>query len=366
MDYRWIEIRSQIGWLLAQGDAVIRWRTANDLIDPSDPTREDLNMAGMERALLSSPQVQQWLGHLRQAIDDWRWHHSRPDTIENAMGKLLDFGLRRGIKAFDEAVDPIREWLANPPRDDSMGGYSLSLCQSIASWSLVRAGYHDPAASKYLQMRLDALYDLAHSGRTDIYIDPDTYGNVPQSRRGIPLVDPALYDDPSRGVRLPSIHDLLGLMRWPFQLDTEENQAKRNALLSYLLRPEVQTWRDGFGLMRVGHGHYYSIGWDAKLPGYDGPPYGRRESHQLIHRLLLLADQSAVREHSWFAQVTHHLDTFRTATGWCFSVDLLPARRSGYWVAGGNNALMFGRRTAALREIESTFYRLLILYRSGM
>jgi len=366
MDVRMMEIRSQLGWLVARGDAVIRWRTVNDLFDADDPARDELDLAMIENVLLDSPQVQQWLAHLRQAISDWRWHHSRPDTIENAMGKLLDFGLRRGIKALDEAVDPVRDWLANPPSDDHMDGYWLSLCKSIASWGLVRSGYHDPAVAQHLQQRLDDLDELVQSGRTDIYIDPDTFGDVPQGRQGNRLVDPALYDDPERGVRLPSIHDVLGLTVLPIQLRDPANVSKRDRLIAYLLQPEVQTWQPGYGLMRTGQRQYYSIGWDAMLPGYAGPPYETRDSNQLVQRLLLFADQPAARAHPWFSRSVSYLDTFRTATGWCFPASLLPARRVGYWVTGANVGLMAGRRTAALREIESTFYRLLILYRTGI
>ena len=96
-----------LNWLLENSRSIIRYRTAKELLGESDNRKIEL----LTKELLSNRLAQLWLDYLRPNFDRNIMHGSKPEAYENAMGKLYEFGLRKGMKPLDERIEPFRLWL---------------------------------------------------------------------------------------------------------------------------------------------------------------------------------------------------------------------------------------------------------------
>lgn len=127
-------------------------------------------------------------------------------------------------------------------------------------------------------------------------------------------------------------------------------------MIAYILHPDDQALREGYGVIRTGPRRYFSMGWSVHLPGYDGLDFGDGPAARFVQRLCLMAHFPIARTHRWFRDRLVHLETFRTAEG----VDRFPARylqeaSRGYWVKGAAMRLEDNRRRRIALTLDSTF-----------
>jgi hypothetical protein len=344
-----VKVPGPTDWSLEHGGPVIRYRTATELLE--DPGRVDVDR--LRSDLLASPLVRRWLGRLVQGV----LHHSKSTAFENAMGKLVDLGLRAGMAPLDERARPFREWFTREMQRPK-GVFSL-FYRSIVGSGLVRAGYRDELLRKFWRRRLGVLAKTAEALTYDIYSDQDTYGDYPTAYRQHRLVDPALYPDGE--FRLPWIHDVCALAHWPEDWHDQGTQAKIDSVARYVLHPDYQALPDGYGTMRVGKRRYYAIGWSAHLPSYHRLELFEHASRYLVQRLELMAHFREARGHPWFERCMRFLERFRTREGtYLFPRPYLRELRQGYWVHGAYMGLEENRRSNRALELESTFRMLKI------
>jgi hypothetical protein len=336
-------------WLLENGGPVVRYRTGTELLQ--DPT--GIDMGRLSHNLLESPHVRLWLERLTPG----RIHNSKNTDFENAMGKLLEFGLRAGMAPFDERTLHFRRWLATEaPRHKGM--HSL-LSKAIVAAGLARAGYSDAALRDFINQRLDDLYQTARKGTYDIYADPEAYSDVPKARQGQPIVKPEFY--PQGELMLPSIHDMYAVTNFPSDMQDAAAKQRISTVVRYILHPEYQALPDGYGLLRAGRRRYYAIGWKVTLPGYKGFDFSDWDAGLLVQRIELMAHFPAAGKHPWLKNCMEHLESFRTPRGtYLFPRRYLREKREGYWVSGAHMGLEENRRSSRALEIESTFRMLTI------
>jgi hypothetical protein len=342
-----------IDWLLEYGGPVVRYRTLAELAD--NPASTDLRRAGKD--LLACRLVQQWLDCLKPG----RIHNSKDTDFENSMGKLLEFGLRAGMKAFDCKTLHFRRWLAsgNWRSPERIGG---RFSAAIVAAGLTRAGYAaDDSVRAFWLKRLDDLCDTIRRFGHDIYIDADTFGDMPKAWKvtGRPLVNPEISSAGKSG--LPRSHDLYGLSALPDDAKDRRINTKINTVVRYVLAPEHQSLEPGYGLMRHSKGRYYAIGWRTDLPGYEGFDFSAGEAKVFVQRVELMAHFSEARKHVWFKNAVKHLEGFRTERGsYLFPRPYLQEARNQYWVSGAHMGLEEDRRRPQALELESTFRMLRI------
>jgi hypothetical protein len=165
-------------WLLENGGPVIRYRTATELL----PQKTSLDIPRLTDEMLQSPQVRLWLERLvrprllndstttqtvqTSGID--QIHNSKPTALENALAKLADFGLKKGMPEFDRRTLPYRKWMKDNAKRPSTNVYN-KFGLALAAAFLARAGYiHEPAVQYLLKRRLDMVHDFARKGDYDI------------------------------------------------------------------------------------------------------------------------------------------------------------------------------------------------------
>lgn len=341
-----------VSWLLDNAGPVVRYRAAAELTQGTS----SVDLGRLQEDLLASALVRKWLGNLKPG----HIHNSKDTDFENAMGKLLEFGLKAGMTPFDEKTAAFRQLLSTLL--DAPRGMMRLLKAAIVAAGLARAGYGDEEPLRtFLLERLENLHRTTQEAGYDIYIDPNTYGDMPKARRdtNAPLVNPDF--SPEGEFRLPYIHDIYALSAFPVDLIDAAVKKKIDAVIRYVLAPEYQALAPGYGLLRAGKRTYYAIGWSVDLPGYRGFEPHVLHAGSLVARIELMAHFPIAREHSWFRNGVEHLESFRTEKGtYLFPRQYLQEAPDRYWVSGAHMGLEEDRRLPRTLEIESTFRMLQI------
>ncbi len=349
-----------IRWLFENGGPTIRYRTATELMESN--TCIDIKM--MERAIAESQEVITWLNYLRpmKGVSYMTLHGSYNHFYENAMSKLVQLGMRAGMPELDEATLPYRTWLTeNINTREAWGVFSFAIVASF----LGMAGYTDDVIRTFLTNRLDVLHEFTSKHDYNIYDDASKYRGVPKTFRDTPIIKPELYENGN--YRFPLIYDVYGLSSLIDWCD-KEMVATIKDVIGYILTPNYHNIVvHKYGVLSSSDRKYYSMGWDARLPGYFGIGEGTFAGGALlIQRIELIAHFPNAAEHPWFIDAIKHLETFRTGSGtYAFPISYL-AEKEGYWVSAAHMGLGESRRTKMAKELESTFWMMKIKKLAGL
>ena len=125
---------------------------------------------------------------------------------------------------------------------------------------LARTGYNnEPGIKHALKMRLDMVYDFTRKGDYDIYA-PNKF------LRKRPFVKLELTT--GGDCYLPLIFDIVGWEAYLPECGTEEDLAKADNVIQYILTEEYQKLPWGYGIMGDGTGRTWGLGWSVHLPRY--------------------------------------------------------------------------------------------------
>jgi hypothetical protein len=319
-----------VEWLFTHSGPILRYRTATDLMDPSPRER-----AKLLRESLASPQVQRWLRNLRQAR---AIHGSKDTNAENALAKLLDYGLDGTVPVFAQSIKnlldrPLQMW-------DSF----------VLPPFLLRAGYTDhPAVDQWLKTRLEILYQTTQLGSFDFYLSSKQAAKVPGAWRGKPI-----YSDEfghQAGYPLPTCYDFYALAYCPLSLNTGNFSLKREAVVAFLSNPRFQSTVGGYGWDR-----------DRKRCYAAGRVFlACAVPTRLVLFLELGARVKSACRSIWFQQGLASLEAFKTPQAtYRFPPELMTEKASNHLYGGSHMGLGENRRTPQALELESTFRMLSI------
>ena len=351
---------------MKHGGPIIRYRTALELIGESEPGK----IKSLRRELLSEGLVKGWLGNLRPSFRLNDLHHSKPEAYENAMGKLYEFGLRRGVEALDQRAEPFRRWLAG--QLDLSEGERAKRFFPVFYWTLVAAflsmtGYsEDETVDQVIRHRLEQVYPFARRGDlSDVYVPQDSFPGFPKAFRGKPLINPELI--PGGEMALPSIHDVNAFLHSEPIMEDPALRRKVETVAGLILKPEYQELPEGYGVIRDERtGRYYAAGWSVHLPGFLGQNVQAKDFGRLLLRMSTLSRSRTARGHPWFERSLRILQGYRTDEGLIrFPGAFMPKSETGYWVWGRRMGLEPGRRTKETLASESIFRYLEITKRSA-
>lgn len=364
--------RESLNWLMENAGPIIRYRTAVELLRESDFKKVGL----LRRDLLSNDLVKYWLGNLFPNFGATDLHHSKPEAYENAMGKLYEFGLRKGIRGLDERTEPFRSWLAERMRlskeERARLFYPTFYWKLTAAFLSMTEYFEDEAVNAVIFERLETIYPFAKKGDlSEVYIPQDSFPGFPKAFRRRPLINPELYS--SGEMKLPSIHDMNAFLHSEPIMGNPQQRRKVETIIDFILSPEYQNLYPGYGVLRdMKTGRYYSCGWSLHLLGYfESDSWNEKLKRSIsidrtnLLRLNILSRSKTAREHPWVRRSLARLEEFRTEDGlFTFPRELLPEKKTGYWVSGKRMGLEANRRTKKAITSESTFRYLEIAMRS--
>jgi hypothetical protein len=357
-------------WLLVNGGPVVRYRTARELCGDLPAVEVDR----MERDLLATPLVEQWLARLdlggmekelaHLSPDELTRlgrlvHGSKPGALENVLGRLNELGLRSGIPEFDRRMLPLMRifhWQGGWKADSQYQSAWENLVKSIFAWGLLRAGYRpDPAMQDYLCALVDINHKIARDRVFDLYAVGDELIGLPRAWTDKPIIKQEVMAN----YHLPLIHDLYVLANLPAWMMDDSTTAKIDDIIRYVLDPRFQAFPPGYGYAWIKERRTcYSWGWSPHLAGFAELSWQDPiEAGLLIQQLELMANFPAARESRWFQSGLRQLEFFREDSGiYCFPSHYLHDALVGYYVSGYCMSLGENRHVRKGLEIESTFH----------
>lgn len=346
--------RENLEWLTKNADAVIRYRAATELLNEPGEKKVEL----LKNDLMSSSLVRLWLDNLRPIFAKNVMHSGKSEAFENAMGKLYEFGLRKGMKALDIRTKPFRLWLKEQTRLPNKGYYApfSAFYRTLVAAFLSMTGYSvEDEVDAWVLKRLETVCSFAKKGNLEeVYVPQDTFSGFPNCYRRYPLINPVLYTDDE--LQLPWIHDLNAFLHSKQIMEDSRLRQKLETIVALILKPEYQKLCPGYGVIRSKSGRYYVMGWSVHLPGYFGSDIPPNSFGHLLLLLKMLGRLHIVREHAWYKRSLSLLESFKGETGLIiFPRDFLPEKAFGYWVAGLRMGLESNRRVQMAITCESTF-----------
>jgi hypothetical protein len=337
------------GWLLGNAGPVIRFRTATEFLH----AKKEAESA--EQELLSDNLVRYWLGNLKPDFGRNALHGAKTETYENVMGKLYEFGMKKGMPILDHKTEPFRQWLRHQislPNE----GYFPVLYRTLVAAFLAMTGYADDESVKtWILRRLETVYTFAKKGNLkEVYVLQNTFPGFPKAFRNAPLINPEIYPDDE--LKLPWIHDMNAFLHSPSIMEDATLRAKVETIIKFIFTSEYQNLPVGYGIVRHKGGRYYAMGWSVHLPRYFGSEVAGREFGRLLLLLNLFGRSNAARNHVWYKRSVETLTRFKNEEGLIsFPREFLPEKRSGVWVLGMRMGLEENRRTEKAITCESTF-----------
>jgi hypothetical protein len=326
-------------WLLENAGPIIRWRMAKDLGVPVSKKE----YAALRKAALETVEVKRWL----EKLGGENIHGSKDTDAENAMAKLVEYGVEAGIPAFDRKMLPYAA---------RVGKYSAEWVSGIVGPFLIAAGYgsHD-SVSRWFRSRLDGLHKTALGGDYDLYLPDDEARKAPKAWRGKRIYRPEFGW--VSGYPIPNRYDLYALAHWTPRTSVEKK--KIEDIVGYLSHPLFQSTPGGYL-------------WDRKKNTCFAA--GRACLAVLTPERTVLfvelgARFAAARKSQWFQDALAELERHRTNRGtYRFPTGYLQEKRNSYFISqGAHMGLGENRRNQNWSEIESTFRMLNIkrLMQSG-
>ena len=315
-------------WLYANAGPIIQWRLVRDFAYPSSKKEADRLL----QAVVSSEEVQRWLSNLGGGI-----HGSKDTHAENAIAKLVEYGIEKGLPEFDEKMMPYA---------DRVGTYRPTWLSDQLAPFLIAGGYaaHKRVRECFLK-RLDLLYSFVKEHDSIEYLSSQETEDIPKAWQGKPVYR---FDYDAEGsVPLPSCYDLYALAHWPHDSQTTK---KAEAVMSFVSQPTFQNTEGGFFWDRKRHVcHSAGRGWLACC-----------EPKRIVLFVGLAARFASARDSEWFKAALANLESCQTKEGrYSFPKDYLKEKRNSYYMYQGNHmGLGESRRKKQWIEVESTFQML--------
>ncbi len=296
-----------------------------------------------------------WLENLNPNPDRKTLHGAKTESYENVMGKLYEFGLKKGEPVIDTRMRPFRRWMKEQIRLPNEG-YLPVFYRTLTAAFLVLTGYSDDEAVKeWVLRRLNTVYAFAKEGSLkEAYVSQTKFPGFPKGFRKTPLLNPELY--PNDELKLPWIHDINAFLHAPFIMEDANLREKVESIVKFVLTPAYQRLHVGYGVVRHQSGRYYAMGWSVHVPAYFESNVSSKEAGHLLLLLKLLSPSKAAREHAWFKRSIQMLTRFKGENGlMSFPQVFLPEKRFGCWILGHRMALEENRRAEKAILCESTF-----------
>lgn len=339
-----------IEWLTKEGGPIIKWLTFRHF----GVAASGYNETRLRKDLIECNQVKKWL----QNLNDAQYIHGSFDTcLENAMGKLIEFGLDVSFAPIAEAMKRRHDrWHELAKEDRLAKKFYLVLLGSL----LLRLGVRDSEIEDFVRQRLSDLAEFLEHCPKEFYMsDEEKQKNkVPKNVREKPFIKREFIRDGE--LMLPQIDDITAFSMLQKLDDSRKTQKNIEKIVNFVLSEAYQNLKPGFG-----YGFYankpYAIGWSCDLPGHFGFSTPDEMSSHFIMRLELMSQFHFAREHEWIGDCIGYLEQFSTSFGiYLFPRNML-CEKGGYYVSGAHMGLEEIRRDKKALQLESTFRMLRII-----
>lgn len=241
-------------------------------------------------------------------------HYYKETCIDNFFPLLLDMGFRAGIPVFDEKMQSVRDiftYMLNEDYDYCFY-YGLMLHRFF-----FMAGYAYPEIIDSTEQRLNAIHRAAKEKIFDIYQDESKLPRKPKLWAEIGVLKDELNPFSTSAMKpLPTIYDISALAYLQDVYMISENQTKIDDIIEYILDPEFQKIREGYGLLwDKTKRRYYACGWNPTLPLYEDYNRPQHLNNDILNYLNIMSKFRASHKSTWFKYCINYIEQFRTERG---------------------------------------------------
>lgn len=306
-------------WLLEQGGPAIQLRMKN--LQIGDYSKKEINKIVSELLDIGGVEI---LFHYMDGFKtpnrdnktfEHLIHYYKDSCIDNFFPLLLDMGFKAGIPIFDEKMRYVREIFKYLISNEGNNCYNSSL---MLHRFFFMAGYAFPEVIKSLENRLDFIHKVAKEKIFDIYQDGSTLPKRPPQWTNIEVVKDELNPfHKSVEKPLPSVYDIWALAYYSNICDDPEKLKKINDIIKYILDPEFQRIREGYGLLWVKDRRiFHSCGWSPTLPLYEIENHPvQTVPFSVISYVDFMSNFKIVHKSKWFKHCLSHFEQYKTKYG---------------------------------------------------
>ena len=351
-----MSLLKSIDFLLESADEPIRYRVLREFVKDERAAKE------IEVEFLENAVVALWLKNLKPETPPQ--HHSMEHgsfdfCLENALLKAVQLGLHGRLPQMVNAVQYYIDKIETATTDGANRSNTLGIIENL----LTLADVNHAVLRKNMLASLDELYNFVCMGNYDIYIsdaEREKLKAVPAIWKNRNFINRSLVE--KYGYCYPLIYDIVGLHKLNGTISAETDK-KINAVIEYISTDEFHNKiSDGYGILIAGDKKYYSMGWDPKYPGwFDVVHYMENvNAPKLLFFAQYISRYPLARKTKWFSDLLEYLEKYRSSHDiYAFPAEWLKEKQ-GYAVQGNHISFGENRRKKNWREIESTFYMLIL------
>lgn len=366
-------IHSLENWLLEQGGPAIKLR----LSALQDFNKSQNEISSFVSALLDLDDVHSILDKLdgfqtperdKKTLEHLI-HFYKDTCIESFFPLITDLGFKAGIPIFDEKLIPVKnvfQYLyASADEYDYCFNFSLMLYRFFYI-----SGYLFPEAEDFLIKRLNAVHKAASENLLDIYQDESKLPKKPEIWAEIGILKNELNPFKYTAQKpLPTIYDIWSFAYYTQYCSDPEIIQKINDVITYVLNPDFQKIREGYGLLWVeSRRMYHACGWSPTLPIFD------TDGHLIqsgpfppLEYLDIMSHFELTHKSQWFQDSLKHLDQFKTERGtYIFPNEYLHKKYiDKAYLNESNLSLKRNERDLRKRELVSTM-KMVEIFKNGI
>lgn len=244
--------------------------------------------------------------------------HCYKDTcIENFFPLIMDMGFHAGIPIFNEKMAPVKDvfmyLFAFANESAHCYNYTLMLHRFF-----FMSGFLFPEVIKSIENRLDAIHKVTKENLFDIYQDDSKLPKKPEVWADVGVLKDELNPFKFSAEKpLPTVYDIWSLAYYVDTCTHPVKVQKINDIITYILDPEFQKIREGYGLIWVASRRiYHSCGWSPTLPLYEIEGHPTQSGpYLLLDYLDFMSHFKAVRKSKWFHDCLNHFEQYKTEKG---------------------------------------------------
>lgn len=360
-------------WLLSQGGPAIKLRIAalnasNGSLRDANDAVSDLLAIDEVRSLLSYLDAFQTSSRDKKTLEHLI-HYYRDTCLANYFPLLMDLGFKAGIPEFDEKMAPVLDIFKFLIAFSNEYNYCYTYSLLLHRFFFI-SGCLCTEVVKSMENRLNAIHKAAKEKIFEIYQDESNLPKKPEAwaERGV-LKDELNPFKSSAEKPLPNVYDLWALAYYIDICDDLDKIKKINDIVSYILDPEFQKIREGYGVIWVKDRRiYHACGWSPTLPLYQiEGRHTQAVPYPVIDYLDFMSHFKVVHQSKWFSDCLSHFEQFRTDKGtYLFPKEYLHKKYiDKAFISEENLSLKRTERDLIKREVVSTM-KMVEIYRRLM
>jgi hypothetical protein len=308
-------------WLMENGGPAIQLRLS--ALQNSSNAKNDIDNS--VAALISIEGVHSVLNYLdgfkASGIDkkslEHLIHYYKDTCIDSFFPLIMDMGFKAGVPIFDEKIAPVTDIFKYLVAFANEYDYCFCFALMLHRFFFM-SGFLFPELIESMNVRINAIHKSAEEHILDIYQDDSKLPKKPQIWSDVGVLKDELNPFSSVAAKpLPTIYDVSAMAYYADICTDPEITKKIDDIITYILDPEFQKIRLGYGVLWVkARRIYIACGWSPTLPLFESDGrLIRLIQFPALEYLDVMSHFKTARKSEWFHDCLNHFEQFKTEKG---------------------------------------------------